>query len=266
MRYQEFLIRSELAPYVQLVWSLESDGVEEAPPEHILPDGIVEMVFHYGDPWVTSVAGGPGVVQPQSFAISMLRKYVEIVPQGRTGFIAVRCFPWGACHFFSKPIRAFLDDTIDAELLWPDSHAEWMSGFVRTGGELERVAMVQDYLVGKLALYRKEEDAMEEGIRHILASGGQMTMGAVCAAVGLTKKQLERKFLARVGATPKVFARVVRFLNICRHIRQYEGVSLSQLALECGYFDQAHFIREFRAFSGDHPKGFFERHRVGVVD
>jgi AraC-like DNA-binding protein len=256
MRYQEFAIRPELAPYVQVVWGLESDGIEAAPPEQILPDGIVEVVFHYGDPWLTSVAGDPPFVQPQGFAISMLRKYIEIMPNGRTGFVAVRFFPWGAYHFFSEPIRNFLDGTVDCGVLWSEAFADWRADFMGADGDGQRVEMVQDFLVAQLQVHRKEEAELERAIRLIRERGGQLTMAAVCAAVGLTKKQLERKFLARVGTTPKVFSRVVRFLNICRHLQLYEGRSLSQLALECGYYDQAHFIREFREFSGFSPTKF----------
>jgi AraC-like DNA-binding protein len=59
---------------------------------------------------------------------------------------------------------------------------------------------------------------------------------------------------------------VTRFLNICHHLKDHSGATLSQLALECGFFDQAHFIREFKAFSGYSPKAFFAQHAVAFSD
>jgi hypothetical protein len=61
---------------------------DSTPKQQIMPDGIVELVFHYADPWKTHVAGEQPFVQPKSFAISQMPKYIEIESNGRTGFIA----------------------------------------------------------------------------------------------------------------------------------------------------------------------------------
>ena len=100
------------------------------------------------------------------------------------------------------------------------------------------------------------------------ASQGRSMMrkAEIGRCVGLSKKQLERKFPRAVGTTPKTFARLSRFLNICHHIDTHRGTKLTQLTYECGYFDQAHFIKELKAFSGFTPKKFFERKNVVFAD
>lgn len=66
--------------------------------------------------------------------------------------------------------------------------------------------------------------------------------------------------------TPKTFSRISRFLNICHHLDGYLDSKLTRLAHECGYFDQAHFIREFCAFTGFTPKAFFAKNNVKFTD
>ncbi len=78
---------------------MESEHEDDhAPKSLIVPDDIVEIVFHYGDPWITTVAGGKRMVQPRSFAVSQMRKYIEIESNGLAGFVSVRFYPWGAYH------------------------------------------------------------------------------------------------------------------------------------------------------------------------
>ena len=120
MTYREFRPLPEMAEYIQLIWAMESETEEDVfPREQIMPDGIVEIVFHWGDPWHT-FQDNRRFVQPRSFAISMMRKLVEIESAGRTGVVSVRFYPWGAYHFFAEPIQNFLDQTIPCETLWPE--------------------------------------------------------------------------------------------------------------------------------------------------
>lgn len=282
MIYREFETHAALAPYVQLVWMMESEHEDDhAPRSLIVPDGIVEIVFHYGDPWITTVAGGKRLVQPRSFAISQMRKYIEIESNGRTGFVSVRFYPWGAYHFFDKPVHSFLDDTVSTATLWPGHYEDLMKklraaadGTDGAGGAsgagdadgADLASYVQGFLLDRLKEHHKDDVALDEAVKLIRSTGGQLSVEEVGERVGLSRKQLERKFVVTVGTTPKTFARISRFLNVCHHLDRYRDSTLTRLAHECGYFDQAHFIREFSAFTGFTPKAFFEKNNVSYAE
>ena len=273
MIYREFETHAGLAPYVQLVWMMESERENDhAPRSLIVPDGIVEIVFHYGDPWLTTVAGGKSMVQPRSFAVSQMRKYIEIESNGRTGFVSVRFYPWGAYHFFDIPVHSFLDDTVSTATLWPMHYEDLMeqlrtaAGGAGGAGGADLASVVQEFLLDRLKEYRKDDVALDKAVKLIRSTGGQLSVEEVGEHVGLSRKQLERKFVSTVGTTPKTFARISRFLNICHHLDRYRGSTLTRLAHECGYFDQAHFIREFNAFTGFTPKAFFEKNNVKFAE
>ena len=267
MIYRELDTHAGLAPYVQLVWMMESEHADDhASRSLIMPDGIVEVVFHYGDPWITTVAGGKRTVQPKSFAISQMRRCIEIESNGRTGFVSVRFYPWGAYHFFDEPVSSFLDDTVGTETLWPSYHEDLMENLRAAPGGAGYACIVQRFLLDRLKEYRKDDGALDEAVKLIRSSGGQLSIEEVGQRVGLSRKQLERKFASTVGTTPKTFARISRFLSICHHLEGHRQKTLTQLAYECGYFDQAHFIREFTAFSGFTPKAFFAKNNVKFAD
>ena len=267
MIYKEFPTLPGLAPYVQLVWMMESENEHDTMPlEQIMPDGILEFVTHYADPWITIVAGGQAESQPESFVISQMRKHIEIGPDGPTGMISVRFYPWGGYHFFDEPVDNFLDGTISIKKLWPLHCDDFMQKVRHASNQEARVTLIQKFLLARLEEHKKNEHSLDDAIRLIRESKGQLSMEEVCKRTGFSKKQLERKFIRSVGTTPKIFARVSRFLNICHHLEEYGNRSLTELAHECGYFDQSHFIKEFREFSGYTPKEFFARKNVGFAD
>ncbi len=266
MIYQEFEPEPELSPYIQLLWGMEGDGTDDHfEKEVILPDGIVEMVFHYADPFFTYTANGDRFLQPKGFAISQMRQHIAIESNGTVGFIAARCFPWGAYHFFTEPIGNFLDDTIDSQKLWPEHSGRLLHDLRRAQNLGERKDLLQRFLLARMGEVGAD-GSIDEAVRLLRDSRGQLSVKELCDRTGLSFKQLERKFLAAVGTTPKVLARVSRFLHVCHNLSEFTDRTLTELGYECGYYDQAHFIKEFRAFSGFTPKEFFARNDVKFAD
>jgi len=266
MKYLEFKPIDPLANDIQLIWMLESETADDFyPKERIMPDGIVEIVFHYREPFITYSQNGVRFIQPKGFAVSQMRRFIEIESNGSTGFISVRFYPWGAYHFFSKPIKTFLDDTVSLTEIWPEHYQQIMAEICSAESPNERLHAVQQFLLNRLRENKNNRSRIDAAVKLIRASKGQLSIEEVCEETGLSKKQLERNFLATVGTTPKVFSRISRFLNICQNLRDNRGKTLTQLAYECDYFDQAHFIKEFKEFSGFTPKAFFARNNISFT-
>ena len=267
MLYKEIPVFPELTSYVQLVWMMESETKEDIfPKEQIMPDGILEFVTHVKDPWMTTVHGEESKVQPKSFMISQMKKSIEIESKGETGLVSVRFFPWGAYHFFDYPVNSFVDDTISAKELWPDHYDKFINGFNNEDHWEGKVNLVQEFLLERLKENKKNNKALDDAVKLIRQSKGQLSIADVTMHVNLSKKQLERYFLPALGTTPKTFARISRFLNICHSLEEHKNKTLTELSYECGYFDQAHFIKEFSEFSGYTPKEYFARNNVGFAD
>ena len=267
MKYLEFKPVKPLENYIQLVWISESESPEDRFEKvKIMPDGIVEIVFHYHDPFITYLADGRSFKQPKGFAISQMRKFIAIESDGKTGFVSVRCYPWGAHHFFNEPLKNFLDDTIDIKHLWHNDSKTILDQLRTTNTPSEKANLIQTFLLEKLSENKKESDNIDEAIKLIRKTKGLLSVEEICEKTNLTHKQLERGFLSTVGTTPKIFSRISRFLNLCHNLKNYESKSMATLAHDMGFYDQAHFIKEFKDFSGLTPKEYFEENNIVFAD
>jgi transcriptional regulator GlxA family with amidase domain len=90
----------------------------------------------------------------------------------------------------------------------------------------------------------------------IVDQAGQVRIDDLAFQAGLSARQLRRLFLDQIGLSPKHFCRVIRFRNSLSRLRQAGRADWAQVAIDSGYYDQAHFINEFRGFSGYTPGEF----------
>ena len=100
---------------------------------------------------------------------------------------------------------------------------------------------------------------MSAALRAIGAAAGAIRVRTLAQDLGISQDALEKHFRRIVGATPKQFATIVRLRQAVEPSRQ--SPSLTALALDAGYYDQSHFIRDFRAITGDAPGHFFQHAR-----
>lgn len=255
MRHREIAPCPHLAPYVRLIWLLETDDPADfGPPERIAPDGVLEIVFHYQTPFDCRYAGEDFTPQARSVAVSQTRRWLEIRPRGPSGMISVRFQPWGAYHFFRPPLSELADVQAPTELLWGSAVRELEERLVEAAGDEERVALVEAFLLTRLERHQKED--VEPCVRAIWQRQGRVAVSRLCGQLGIGERRLQRTFAAALGTTPKGFARLSRFLHACRVLRAGLEPTLTDVGLACGYYDQSHFIADFKDFSGMTPGAF----------
>ena len=267
MIHKEFETPASLGEFVQLLWGMASENSDDRfPRERIMPDGIVELVFHFAQPFRTYRADGTHYQQPQAFAISQMREFIEIESNGEIGFVAVRFFPWGAHHFFKKPVNEFVDNYVLATELWPEQERE-LAAIVSVGLSMQsRIELLAKFLSDRLDQHCSEDQQVDTAIRRLRQMRGQLSIDTLCLELDVNERKLQRQFAAAVGTSPKTFARVSRFLDICHRLGEFREKTMAELAHYCGYYDQSHFNREFRQFSGFTPLEFFQRDDIGYAD
>jgi transcriptional regulator GlxA family with amidase domain len=97
----------------------------------------------------------------------------------------------------------------------------------------------------------------------MLQKDGMIPIERLQKMAGISERQLERQFQTQVGLTPKFFSRLLRFQKVFKAVMQNRNLGWSFIASECGYYDQAHFIHDFKSFSGQNPSAYFnEDHRM----
>jgi len=174
----------------------------------------------------------------------------------QTGSLLVRFTPEGAACL-GIPVAELTGRSVALEAILPRARiAQVHEELGEAGDDAARVAVVERWL----AELPFESDSLVTRATRLLSDfHDEPSVSAVAAVLGLSERQFERRFLARVGITPKRFATLRRFERAVA--RASRAPSLTAAALDAGYYDQSHFIRDFRRFVGSSPRAHFARSR-----
>jgi len=240
-RYQEYLPATRLKPFVECFWGFESGC--EIPEYPVLPDGCVDIVY------------SPSLARELQLVGTMTSAKRFALPAGGVQF-GVRFRPGMSRAFL--PIPAW--DTTDQSITLSDIWGAEARRLTEQLGEAQSAEKCIGFLEARL---RGPGDItlVQRLCASIVDQAGQVRIDDLAGQAGLSARQLRRLFLEQVGLSPKHFCRVVRFRSSLSHLRQTPRADWAQVALDCGYYDQAHFINEFREFSGYTPGDFAELNR-----
>jgi transcriptional regulator GlxA family with amidase domain len=115
------------------------------------------------------------------------------------------------------------------------------------------VSITEEFLLARLAGGAGPDQAVEAAVARLVADRGQTRLAALATTAELSEGQLERRFRSAVGIGPKTLARLVRFQEVYRRLGDKAPAGWAEIALDCGYFDQAHLLRDFRELAGSPP-------------
>jgi AraC-like DNA-binding protein len=248
-----FLIRrptGRLQGLVDRLWRIDEGVAVDASPETICPDGRTEIVLHLGDPMRQRIEGAD-VDQPRNLLVAQMEGPVTIVPTGRVSMVGARLVEGALHRLLPVPQDRLAGSILDLESMW--------SSWARSTAD--RVASEPSAMAGLNAFERALETlvpdrpschnrSMDAAIARLRASGGNISIERLAFACGLSRRQFERRFGERVGLSPRLFGRIVRFQRAFRHLGTDSGAAI---AARCGYADQAHLVREVRRFAGQTP-------------
>jgi len=240
MRYREIRPSVAAAGFVDRYWVLELDAAEAGEEQKVVPDGSSELILNFAEPF-ESFSDGAWTKQPVSFLAGQITGPLRLRSSGRSRIFGVRFLPHGAGKALGLPMTEVRDSIVPvADLSTP--LARELDG----SDDLDRVEAA---LIGWKRLAGREDTLIDTAVR-------QVELGAsaeeVASSAGISRRQLERRFLNLVGLTPKHFQRMRRFQRVFQAV-EHDAAGWADVAASCGYYDQAHLIRDFKEFSGDTP-------------
>ena len=262
MRYSEIKPSLPLRRFVECFWALEGgasgasegDGSAAAPPERILPDGCVELILNFGERFLQHVDGKP-VVQPRNFVVGQMTGPVLISPSGAVELLGIRFQPGGTRPFFSVPVHEITDTVVDLASFSPAFARDLVNVCTQHRTLAARVAAADEFLCERRV--KSEYDLqLIKLATSIIDRRGLVSVDHLASSAGVSSRQLERRFQREVGIGPKLLARIVRFQQVFRAVEQCDS-AWATVAVECGYYDQAHLIRDFNQFAQQTPAVLF---------
>lgn len=237
-----------LTPYVKHYWFLEIDEITSS-PQRVTPIGSVDLIFHRGGRMFSVYEND---MQPRAFISGQSREFTDIVPTDRTDMICISFKPQGARAFFSMPMNEFYNQKIDIHLLADKELLEIEKRLNSAGTTGQCVDIIENYLFKKLSIIKEYNHKRIESVIQAV-NRGEDNLKNLSDISCLSYKQFQRIFSDHVGANPKDFLRVIRFQRSLFTLQYQPDINLAQLAVENGYYDQSHLIRDFKTFSGYTP-------------
>lgn len=256
VNYQKFIPPIQLAPFIESIWThedLNQTANQDYPPTRVLPTTGMEAIFHYGDPYVR-VVDGKQVSVPRSSFSGQKTEPADFMAAGQTGIILIRFKPWGAAAFFKDSLAELADQSIDLKLLARAATISVLEEKLQeTNHSQDRVNLIQEFFLSLLNTSEPDRLIQQAALR-IKYVQPHPAIPQIAAEVGLSKRQFDRRFKRAIGLGPKQFSMIVRFQSAIAH--RQNGLDWSDIVFQCGYYDQAHLIKEFNHLSGFSPQNF----------
>ena len=159
-------------------------------------------------------------------------------------------------EFFNFPMNELSNENLCLQDLIENEAAELEDKLFNSKNSNQRIIYIENFLLNRLIL-DKDFERVEYAIKIIENSKGQIKTQVIAEEVCLGIKQFERIFSKHVGLNPKKFTSIVRFQNVIRMKMNNENANMYQLAFDNGYYDQSHFIHDFKNITGLSPRKFF---------
>lgn len=239
-----------LATYVQRFWWLEGDLASAVDEQMLHPDGGSGLIFNFADPLLFN--GNPQ--RPQALVVGPQLSSMRLQLPGQVRLMGVRFRPGMGAVFLGVGLHE-LTGINGAEEPKPA-----IAGLVEQLADLPRSAqqaLVERHLMACLSDHVQRHAPVQQLLTQIAATEGRTLLTDLLKTVPLGQRQLERLFRYQVGLTPKQFSRIQRIARVRHELRA--GDPLLDIALACGYSDQAHFIHDFRAVVGMTPGQYRQR-------
>ena len=251
VHYSEFEPSPRLAGQISCYWSVQVGAVAPGHLHQVIPDGCVGLV-------ASGSAAGAAWLTLQGPRLDAL--WVPIAPGDR--YWGVRFWPDTGATILRCDARALFGVMDRASRTLGPAADDLANSLASAGHESEARDRWEEYLAPLIEGSRTPDPAIRAAVLAIVTARGSAPISELAAAVHLSPRQLQRRFSAAVGLSPKQFARVRRLREALLHLVEGTDTSWSMVAAELGFADQAHLIREFRSLAGLPPGEVAERIRL----
>ena len=250
-----------LCEFVDLLWLFRGVKAPHA-KERLLPDGCMEMVINLHEDEVRiydrndtrkfQKLPGRALAGAQS-------EFFVIDTAEQRSVIGVHFKPGGAFQFFKLPADELQGRLVSLDDVWGAAAADLREQLLEAGTPRRQFQTLENALMARAVKRFERHPAVRFALDQFSGAERIRTVSEVSDQIGLSARRFIEVFRSEVGLTPKLFCRIRRFQKLIHSLGAGSRVNWANAALECGYFDQAHFIHDFQAFSGLTPSVYLSQ-------
>ncbi|MFO0628814.1 MAG: helix-turn-helix domain-containing protein [Polyangiales bacterium] len=249
-----------LRPFVEHYWFVRPDA--GAPLDlrvDVFVDLRADLVFNFGAPYTRAVIGGASRRIRRATLDAQRLRPLRIVQRGAVHVVGVRFHLGGLAPFARVSLVGVTDTTpAPAAVLGPEARA--LEDALRAQPDLDERARILDAFFLRALSRSPGQERFARALAHLVDARGGAAVRELAAREQVTPRQIHRLFAQYLGVAPKTVAGVLRFQSALRALMRDPGCTLASLAAAHGFYDQAHFVREFKRYSGGLPgahRGYF---------
>ena len=257
MRYQEFRPNSFLKDYIQCYFVCETDTAVLT-EDKVFATGFIEIMFNLGTDGPQQIKNGDLINQPDIQLWGQTIRPFTFSSFGKHSMLGIRFFAHTAACFFNEPIAQFNDQVIDFKDIGGKEAVLLHSKLMEAKSLDRRIELIEEFLLQKLSLSVNKFSRLRlvNSIMHDLSKDDFFeNINSAASRYGISSRYLQNIFFNYSGLTPNLFSKIARFQKSL-HLVAAKDLSLTTIAHTCGYFDQSHFIKDFKFFTGSIPSRF----------
>lgn len=225
-----------------------------------IPSSDVVLIINFGPKYRVSGPGNAaGASEHHSFTAGLIDSYVIVEATGLSSGIQVNFTPIGAHLFLDMPMSEVTNRTVDFDDVLGGAARRIVAQLEDTPDWEARFDILDAFIAARVTRAAEPSPGVAWAWRRLHETDGQLGIGALADEIGWSRKHLITRFREQIGLPPKTMARIVRFGRVIRQLDGVAEVRWAQIAAGCGYYDQAHFNRDFREFTGGTPTEFLLR-------
>jgi AraC-like DNA-binding protein len=255
MLYRRSIPQPPLAEFIQCLWY--SEGIPgNHSKERLLPNGECAIIFNLIDSPLR-IYDVQDLSRFRSYGFAVLSgaraDCFAIDTDQQERVIGIQFRAGGLFPFLRMPVSEAEGQSVDLDGIWPGHAREIRERLLAECTPEAMLMVLEQCLLEQLVRAPELHPAVAFAVAQFQQPTDTCRVRAVCEQIGMSSRRFIELFHRQVGLKPKVFSRVRRFQQVLQTVRQEQHVDWAQVALGCGYYDQAHFIHEFQAFSGLTP-------------
>lgn len=245
--YREFLPHHELRDFIYCYWELKTETELDAPFTYrVVTDGCIDIFFDLSK-------------AEENFVMGFCKKYTEFPLENSFHYVGVRFLPTIFPQVFQVNASLLSNKFQHLKEISPATSAFISSDFYQSLSSTQIPAIFDSYFFSVIDVKNFDKDSrLYDAIDLILRNFGVVNLEQEIST-GISHRQLRRLFNYFIGATPKSFCKVVQFQNILKAKPSTKSLRKNKLFYDLGYYDQAHFIKDFKNFYGVTPSKAFGR-------
>lgn len=230
--------------------------------DRFLPNGDTEILIDFNDTpqYIYHNESLKEIQACHNVWASGVRTEPITIPSGTNSTMMVISFRKGMAYpFFPFPMHEISDCVVDADLIWGSDFAYLRERLLETKDITHRFSIVEEFLLKTFEAKLVVNPCVIYALKEIVQQPDQISIGRLNQKIGYSQKHFISMFKRQVGITPKAYLKIMRFQKAINEIEQSGNIDWALLSADCGFYDQAHFINDFKEFSGFTPEEYTKR-------